>query len=91
MTVYSVVGLRSAAGVKVAVRVPASYVVLPATALPPGPLSAIVTVPASTFSLNVADTALPSGTSVAFGAGERSVTVGFVVSSAVVSNTTSTQ
>ena len=65
---------------------------MPATGAPPLGVTLRTGLPATTGSLKVAVTAVPVvGTPVAPAAGDRSVTVGLVVSTAVLSNTTSTQ
>ena len=79
----------AAVGVKVTVRLGASYTAVPGTAVPPAVRATAV--PAWMGSLNVAVTVLVVGTPVAFAAGLLAVTVGGVVSVAEVSKTTSTQ
>jgi hypothetical protein len=81
----------AALGVNVAVRLVPSYVVVPATAPPPEVCSVMEIVEDCTDSLTVALTVVLVGTLVAPLAGLWLVTVGGVVSVAVVLNTTSTQ
>jgi hypothetical protein len=89
-TVYTVDTANAADGVNVAVRVPASYVVVPSTGEPPCGVTDITV--ELTASLNVAVTVDATGTPVAPTAGVRPVTVGAVVSGATdVTKTTSTQ
>jgi hypothetical protein len=82
LTVYTVLTANAAVGVNVAVRVAASYVVVPATGDPPCGVTDI-TVP-DTASLNVAVTVDATGKPVAPTAGVRHVTVGGVVCGATV-------
>src|SRR5690348_1570882 len=56
VAVYAVLGASAADGVNVAVRLAASYPVLPGTVAPSGSLRVSDTVPACTGSLNVAVT-----------------------------------
>ena len=94
VAVCNVVAARAAVGVKVTVRLGASYATLPGTAvaLPTGPAArAMATVPAWMGSLNVAVTVVAVGTPVAFVTGLLAVAVGGVVSVEDVLKTTSTQ
>src|SRR5664280_628794 len=90
VAVCSVVAARAAVGVKVTVRLGASYATLPATLVAPT-LRSNAAVPAWMGSLNVAVTVVVVGTPVAFAAGLFAVTVGGVLSTTDVANTTSTQ
>ena len=91
VTVYVVDVESAAVGLSDSVLVGPSYAVVAATGV--GPLARLMTtVLGSTLSLKVAVTVvLVVPTPVAPGAGWRSTTVGFVVSVALVSKTTSTQ
>ena len=78
-------------GVRVAVRVPASYDVADGTTWLAGPRSTIETVEPVTDSLKVACGRTPTGTPVVSGVGTRLLSVGGVVSVESSWKTTSTQ